>query len=68
MDERKALMQAVGWRALAYRVNLSALCARAGLSRTIAYRWKWKDSPPTLPTIGKLERALDEIERERAGR
>lgn len=63
--ERNALMQALQWRALAYRVGLSALCHRAGLSRTIAYRWEKENKPPTLPVIGKLERTLDSIEAER---
>lgn len=66
--ERENLMMALEYRALAYRVGLSALCARAGVSRTVAYRWK---SPkgrvvPTLETIGRLERKLDEIVAERS--
>lgn len=64
--EREMLMKALVLRALAYRVELSALCARAGLSRTIAYRWQAGKHTPRLRTIGRLEAALGDIERELA--
>lgn len=63
--ERKALMEAVAARSLALRMELATVCTRAGLSQTIAQRWNRGEGTPRLPTIAKLERALDEIEAER---
>ena len=56
--DRKQLMRTVEQQAFEARIGLSALCAKANLSRTIAYRWQKKTGVPTLPTIGKLEIAL----------
>lgn len=61
--ERKKLMKAVADRALAQRVPLSRVCSEAGISTTVAYRWLNEGKPPQLPTIGKLERRLDAMER-----
>lgn len=58
-------MKSVEYKALALRIDLSALCARAGLSRTIATRWKKGAGTPSLPTIQKLERELAAVEAER---
>lgn len=57
-------MQAVADRALEYRIGLSALCAQAGVSRTVAARWERGTATPTLPTIGRLERELERHQRE----
>lgn len=64
--DRKKLMQAVATRAFEARVELSGVCSRAKLSPTIAQRWNKGQNTPRLETIAKLERALDEIEQERA--
>jgi len=59
--DRKTLMANVAKNALDSRIELSALCKRAGVSPTIAYRYKKDGIAPTLPTIGKLECALVEL-------
>ncbi len=60
--ERKTLMEAVAARALDYRIGLSALCKRAGVSRTIAARWERGTGVPKLPTIKKLEDEMAALE------
>lgn len=61
MKTREQLMADVERRAYEARIELSPLCHQAGLSRTIAYRWKRREAIPSMPTIGKLERKLDEL-------
>jgi len=51
-------MDAVAKAAFDNRIELSALCTRADVSPTVAYRYLKQGKPPTLPTIGKLEKAL----------
>lgn len=64
--DRIHLMEALEKRAFEARIGLSHLCHRAGLSRTIATRWQNDRSVvPLLPTIGKLENAMDIIEKEK---
>lgn len=55
-------MERVVWRATAARKEMHALFKEADVPRTILYRWRAKKGTPTLPTIGKLERALDRVE------
>lgn len=51
-------------RAFDARIGLSALCKSADVSRTVAYRWmREKKITPSLPTIGKLEHALERLEK-----
>ncbi len=57
--DRKTLMQGIAKEAFDRRIGLSALCAQAGVSRTVAYRFERGEYLPTLRTIGKLERALE---------
>jgi hypothetical protein len=57
--DRKSLMDAVVKTAFDLRIEPSALCTIAGVSPTVFYRYKRKGTPPTLPTIGKLEKALE---------
>jgi predicted DNA-binding transcriptional regulator AlpA len=64
--DRTELMESLENRAFDKRVRLSDLCVKAGLSRTIAYRFTNQKTPPTLPVIGKLERALADIESQSA--
>ena len=59
---RDSLMQDVERRAIDARVGLHRLCIEAGVSATIATRWMRRTHTPTLPTIGKLERKLAELE------
>lgn len=59
--DRKALMQSVAVRAFDARIGLGALCSMAGVSRTVAARWEAGANTPSLPTIGKLERALETV-------
>jgi transcriptional regulator with XRE-family HTH domain len=63
---REQAMTALEIRAFRNRIGLSQLCHSAGLSRTIATRWQNEKGTPLLPTIGRLEAALDAIEREKA--
>ena len=56
--DRKTLMDAIAKAAFDSRIELSALCTRADVSPTVAYRYIKAGKAPTLPTIGKLERAL----------
>lgn len=65
-DTRISLMEAVERRAIEARIGLSALCRRAGLSYTISTRWRNRAYVPTLPTIGKLEDALETFEQAKA--
>lgn len=51
-------MDALARAAFEKRIELSALCTLAEISPTIAYRYKKEGKVPTLPTIGKLEKAL----------
>ena len=51
-------MDAIAKAAFDSRIELSALCTRADVSPTVAYRYIKAGKAPTLPTIGKLERAL----------
>lgn len=57
--DKNALMKQLEKRAFDCRIELPALCKKAGVSPTVAYRYLKKGSVPTLPTIGKLERALE---------
>jgi hypothetical protein len=59
--DRKSLMDAVAKAAFEKRIELSALCTLAKVSPTIAYRYKKAGKVPTLPTIGKLETALEQV-------
>ncbi len=65
-ETRNSLMEAVEKRAVAARVGLSSLCRQAGISYTVAYRWRARTYLPTLPTIGKLEETMAGIEKARA--
>lgn len=58
--DRKTLMEGIAKEAFDRRIGLSALCHKAGVSRTVAYRFERGEFLPTLPTIGKLEKALAE--------
>jgi len=60
MDERNQLMEQVRKRTFAARISLYALCKEAGVSGTVITRWIQKKYTPSLATIGKLERCLDE--------
>jgi DNA-binding phage protein len=53
------LMKKLEKRAFDCRIELPALCKKAGVSRTVAYRYLNEGTVPTLPTIGKLEKALE---------
>jgi hypothetical protein len=55
---RKTLMQAVYDSATEKRIGLRALCVKAGVSPTVAYRFTKDNRAPMLPTIAKLEREL----------
>ena len=59
--DRKTLMDGVAKAALERRIELSALFRMAKVSPSIAYRYTKQGIPPTLPTIGKLEKALAEL-------
>lgn len=59
-------MEAVAERTFNARRTLHSVCVDAGLSGTVAARWLKSKKAPSLPTIGKLERALDKIESEQA--
>ncbi|MBK9005300.1 MAG: hypothetical protein IPM41_16220 [Sphingomonadales bacterium] len=59
--DRKTLMQNISKEAFDRRIGLSALCAKAGISRTVAYRFQRNEYVPSLPTIGKLEQALRDM-------
>lgn len=59
--DKKTLMDAIAKEAFDRRIGLSSLCAQAGVSRTVAYRFERGECMPTLPTIGKLEKALQAI-------
>lgn len=54
-------MQNISKEAFDRRIGLSALCAKAGISRTVAYRFQRNEYVPSLPTIGKLEQALRDM-------
>ena len=54
-------MQNIADEAFNRRIGLSALCAQAGISRTVAYRFERGEYMPSLPTIGKLEQALRDM-------
>lgn len=60
--DRKTLMQNIAKEAFDRRIGLSSLCHAAGVSRTVAYRYEREEYMPTLPTIGKLERALEKMQ------
>lgn len=49
-------------RAFDARIGLGRLCAEAGVSRTVATRWKGGEYTPLLSTIAKLEKRLVEFE------
>jgi len=59
-------MKQVSERAFAARVGLYQLASAAKVSGTIISRWTTGNYTPSLPTIGKLEKALTQIEKERA--
>lgn len=59
--DRGELMAAIERRAFDARIGLHKLCGQAGVSGTIATRWRRGEAIPTLPTIGKLEAKLDEL-------
>jgi DNA-binding phage protein len=61
--DKKTLMHSLCEKAFAMRVTLPDVCFQAGLSPTIAYRYMHGKGTPTLKTIGKLEKALEELER-----
>lgn len=65
MDERNELMQAVKARAFAARVSLYAVATAAGVSGTVITRWIKGAYTPSLKTIGRFEKALDQIEGEK---
>jgi DNA-binding phage protein len=54
-------MEGIAKEAFDRRIGLSSLCHKAGISRTVAYRFERGEFLPTLPTIGKLEKALQEL-------
>lgn len=58
--DKNALMKQIEQRAFDCRIGLPALCQKAGVSRTVAYRYLNDGTVPRLPTIGKLEKALAE--------
>lgn len=68
MDERNTLMLAVRERAFAARISLYALATEAKVSGTSITRWikhlrgDQTGNVPSLATIGKLEKALKEME------
>jgi hypothetical protein len=59
--DRKTLMDEVAKSALDRRIELHALFRAANVSPSIAHRYTKQGIPPTLPTIGKLEKALAEM-------
>lgn len=59
--DRKTLMDEVAKAAFDRRIELNALFKAAKVSPSIAYRYTKQGIPPTLPTIGKLEKALTEL-------
>jgi DNA-binding phage protein len=59
--DRTNLMQSVVDAAVEKRVDMSRLCNKAGVSQTIYHRFKRGECVPRLSTIGKLEKALQEL-------
>lgn len=62
--DRKTLMDEVAKAAFDRRIELNALFKTAKVSPSIAYRYTKQGIPPTLPTIGKLEKALADIDQQ----
>jgi len=73
MTNRNDLMLAVRERAFAARLPLYTLAERAQVSGTSITRWikhlngKPGGCVPSLPTIGKLEKAIAQVERANVG-
>lgn len=63
--DRNELMEAVRQRTFAARMSLYALAEQSKVSGTSITRWVQGRYTPSLRTIGKLEKRLDEIEAER---
>jgi hypothetical protein len=61
--DRKTLMDEVAKTAFDRRIELSALFRAANVSGAIIHRYRKLGIPPTLGTIGKLEKALAEMSR-----
>lgn len=59
--DRKTLMDEVAKAAFDRRIELNALFKAAKVSVSIAHRYTKQGIPPTLPTIGKLEKALADM-------
>lgn len=51
-------------RAKKIGVNLSEVCRKAGVDRSVLERWK-KEDPKSITTFNALNAALDEIESEK---
>jgi hypothetical protein len=64
--DRKTLMAEVAKTALERRIELYALFRAARVSSSVAHRYIRQGIAPTLPTIGKLEEALERAEKEKA--
>ena len=62
--DRKTLMDEVAKAAFDRRIELNALFKSAKVSPSIAYRYTKQGIPPTLPTIGKLEKSLADIDQQ----
>ena len=65
MFDREEAFRAVEQRALALRVPMSTVCDGAAISRSTAHYWHKRGNLPKMSTIGRLERELDRIEKER---
>ena len=65
--DTKPLFAAIEKRAFDARISLTPLAKRAGVSPASITSWRKANGPtPSVEAIGKLEAALDVIERDRA--
>lgn len=64
--DRTKLMEAIEKGSFDARIGLRRLCVEAGISPTVIYRWQRRQITPTLETIGKLERTLDQLREQAA--
>ena len=59
--DRNSLMEAIATRAGESRIGLAQVWAEAGISATSLHRWRKGKCIPKMPTIGKLETALERL-------
>jgi predicted transcriptional regulator len=65
--DKKPLIDALERRAFAARTPIYLLCKRAGVSSATFSNWRSGKVNPTLVTLEKVEKAMDDIEKERRG-